>query len=86
MLIDPMYHSIYYDVDLPKDCTHAMSLRIDRNKYLNLSDGIMEKEIELTRKGEKKPEHYKIIQVSTFHIQNSVDNTFFVVCDVKKIK
>lgn len=83
MLMYPMYHVVFFDVDLPKTALNALNKRIDRNKWINIVDGIIEKTIEL--KVGEKTSMYKVVSVSTFNILNTVDNTFFAVCDVKKI-
>jgi hypothetical protein len=78
MLIEPMFYAIFYDVDHPKDVANAMLKRIDKNKYINISDGLIQKNVFLNK------DRYTILSAATFNIVNSIDNTFFVVCDVKK--
>lgn len=80
MLIDPMYYAVFYDVTKPKDDRFAMRKRINYFKYINLTDGMEEKTVELD--GVK----YKITEVRSFKVINPVDNTLFLVCDVEKVK
>lgn len=88
MLIQPMYFAVFYDVKFPKDVLHAMSKRIDLNKFTNLTDGIISKFVELDSIVDEqvKKETYKVLNFSTFNINNSVDNHYLVICDVEKIK
>jgi len=79
MLMYPMYYVVFYDIDKPKTIGNAMNKRIDRSQWINICDGIIEKTVELDK------EMFKIISVSTFNIINTVDNTLFAVCDVKKL-
>ena len=72
MVADAMYYGVFF-----LDNVQIGYKRININQYLNITDGVIEKQVEL----EKIP--YDIVNIKTFHIQNSVDNTFFVVCDVK---
>lgn len=82
MLIEPMYHAIFYDVTKPMDVYNAMKLRIDRQKFINLTDEIIKKQVEL--KYDDKWERYNVVSAKTFNIVNSIDNTYFVVCEVEK--
>lgn len=70
MLIEPMYHAIFYDVTKPMDIYNAMQLRIDKQKFVNLTDD--------------KWDRYNVISVKTFCVVNSIDNTYFIVCEVEK--
>ena len=82
MLIEPMYHAIFYDVTKPMDVYNAMQLRIDRQKFVNLTDDIIKKQVEL--KCDDKWARYNVISVKTFCVVNSIDNTYFIVCEVEK--
>lgn len=80
MLVEPSYYAVFYDVEKPKDDRFAMRKRINYFKYINLTDGMEEKTVELD--GVK----YKIVEVRSFKVINPVDNYFFLVCDVEKVK
>lgn len=84
MLIQPMYYAIFYDNAYPKIERFAQNKRISRLQYLNLTDGMGSKTVELIDK-EGKNFNYVITQTSTFHIVNSCDNTYFVICNCDKI-
>lgn len=80
MLIDPMYYAVFYDVELPKNDKYAMKKRINYHKYMKITEGdLSEKNVELDGV------QYEVFSISTFRIQNSVDNTLFAVCNVKKL-
>ncbi len=71
MLIQPMYYAVFFDGSV--EVGHK---RIDRCKYMNLVDGIIDKEVYLDGW------YYEVKTIKQFHIINSVDNTLFAVCDV----
>lgn len=83
MMIEPIYYSVFYDVDKPRQVDHAINKRIDEKVFNNLTDDTGPKEVILKIEG--KEINYQIVSVSTFNISNTVDNHFFVVCDCKKI-
>jgi len=80
MLIDPMYYAVFYDIAFPRNDKYAMRKKINYYKWMNLTDGIGEKQVELD--GSK----YVIVEMRTFKMLNTVDNTLFLICDVIKIK
>lgn len=79
MLVEPMFYVIFYDVAFPRTDKYAMKKRINYFKFMNLTDGILQKEVELDKV------KYRVIQYLTFSIVNSVDNTLYLVCDIEKI-
>lgn len=80
MLIDPMYYAIFYDVDLPKNDYYAMRKRISYLKWTNLLDDMGTKTITLDGV------QYIILEIRTFKIINTVDNTLYLIADVEKVK
>lgn len=72
MMVDIMYYAVFF-----KGNQRIGHKRINRHQWENLTDGVIIKQVEL----EKVP--YDIINIKTFHIRNSVDNTMFAVCDVE---
>lgn len=79
MLVDPMYYVVFFDVDDLKNISR--NKRVHKNEFKNIIDGYSEKEITLENNTK-----YKIVEVRTFNIRNTVDNTFFAVCDIQKLK
>lgn len=73
MLIEPMYYAVFFLNGIPK---HK---RILRSQWINLTDGIIEKTVEL------ESIKYVVISIKTFNILNSVDNTHFAICDIQKV-
>lgn len=83
MLIEPMYYAVFFDVDLPQTVQYALNKRMDQKQYNNLTDGIEGKNLELqTING--KVSLYRLISTKTFLITNTVDNCYYVICEVKK--
>ena len=80
MLIDPMYYAVFYDVALPKDDRYAMRKKITYFKYINLTDDMGQKSVELD--GVK----YNIKEIRTFKVLNTIDNTLYLIADVEKVK
>jgi len=79
MLIDPMYYIVFFDVDDSKNVSR--NKRVFVNEFKNITDGYSEKEIIL-----ENNQKYKIVEVRIFNIRNTVDNTIYAVCDIKKIQ
>lgn len=75
-----MYWAIFYEKDVERIEKNALHKRVTRELYLNLSDGIIQKELLL---GEEK---YLLLDCSTFSVSDRIANLFFVVCTVEKIK
>lgn len=84
MLIDPIYYAIFYDVDKPKDFINAMNKRINRRMFFNLDDDFSGKTVEL-KTHEGIIGSYKLISTTSFKIENSIDNNFFIICNVEKL-
>ncbi len=83
MQIDPMYYGVFFDVDKPEMA--AIATRIEQIKYLNISDNLIQKEVKLLMPdGEFK--WYMVLSARSFKIENSVDNTYFAVCNCVEIK
>ena len=85
MRIEPIYYAIFYDVSKPKTLAYAMNKRISEKQWINLTDGIECKEVELRRDDDSKLTHYKVLGHVTFQIFNTVDNHYYAVFDVKVI-
>lgn len=80
MSVNPSYYSVYYDVTLPKDIPNAMFKCIDRKTFNNLVDKMEGKKVYLDNV------EYDLVSVSTFHVENTVENMIFAIVDVKKSK
>lgn len=80
-----LYHAVFYDTAFSKAAHHALNKRIEKSIYHNLIDGMGPKEVEL-KTDDGKVSQYKIKNISTFQITNSVESTVFIVCDCEKIK
>lgn len=74
-----MYWAIFYENGVERIEKNAMHKRITREVYLNLSDGIIEKELLLGT------DNYRLLQCDTFSVSDRIANLFFVVCTVEKI-
>jgi len=81
MLIDPMYYATFFDVERPLE--KAITTRIERNKFVNLTDDIVQKEVVLMLPNGTFQD-FKVLEVKTFSIINSVDNTHIAVCNVER--
>jgi hypothetical protein len=77
MLMEPTYKGIFYDVSKQKDAFNSMQSSMGRKLYHNLTDGMDGKEVWLDGK------LYSIKEVRTFHILNTIENTFYAVVDVE---
>ena len=84
-MIAPMYHVIFYDIDLPRTVSYAMQKRINEKKWLNITDGIMDKTVELKTSDGQVALYKTEGEIMTFNVFNSVDNAFYAVCNVKKL-
>lgn len=84
MVTAPIYYAVFYDVNKPKTSYFAMHKRISEKQWFNITDGIEGKSVQL-RSVDDKIANYKIISQSIFSILNSVDNSFFVICDCQII-
>lgn len=85
MLIEPIYYAVFFDRAKPKDVQHALNKRITATNYKNLTDDNGTKTVEL-KTAAGRVASFSIVSVATFNISNTVDNHFFVVCDVEQIK
>jgi hypothetical protein len=83
-MIEPMYHAVFFDTDIPQTRGNALNKRIKLKEYLNLTDEFPGKEVQLLPHGSEDPSTYIVTSVKTFHIYNTVDNSFFVICEVKR--
>lgn len=79
MMIEPTYRGYFYDTSKPMDDANVMHKRMGVKMFRNLTDGIMQKEVYLDG------ELYLVKRTRTFSVLNTIDNTFFVVCDVEKV-
>lgn len=83
---DKTYIAVFFDVDLPMTRLFADYKRITKEKYYNLLDQtIPDKTIELTKKDGTKIV-YTIVATREFYMVNSIDNSLFLICDIKKVK
>ena len=83
---DKTYIAVFFDVDLTMTRLFADYKRITKEKYYNLLDQtIPDKTIELTKKDGTKIV-YTIVATREFYMVNSIDNSLFLICDIKKVK
>lgn len=83
-MYDKAYIAVFFDVDLPALPNEARQIRLTKDKYINLMDNALpDKTVELVEK-DKSIANYSIVSRRVFHLKNSVDNTMFLICDVKK--
>ena len=83
---DKTYIAVFFDVDLPMTRLFADYKRNTKKKYYNLLDQtIPDKTIELTKKDGTKIV-YTIVATREFYMVNSIDNSLFLICDIKKVK
>ena len=83
---DKTYIAVFFDVDLPMTRLFSEHKRITKEKYYNLLDqAITDKTIELTKKDGSKIA-YTIVATREFYMVNSIDNSLFLICDIKKVK
>ena len=75
-----MYWAIFYEKGKPRTERNALHKRVTREVYLNISDGIIQKELML---GE---ENYRLLDCSTFSVTDRISDLYFVVCTVEKIE
>lgn len=83
MLIEPIYYAVFFDTVKPRTTEYALNKRITAQMFRNLTDDNGTKTVELKTVTGKVAE-FKIISVTSFQILNTVDNSFFAVCDCKK--
>ena len=83
---DKTYIAVFFDVDLPMTRLFADYKRITKEKYYNLLDQtIPDKTIKKTKKDGTKIV-YTIVATREFYMVNSIDNSLFLICDIKKVK
>ncbi len=83
-MIAPTYYAVFYDIKKPKNISTAMYKRVQESTYNNLTDGFPDKQVEL-RNGEDILRNYRIINVCTFSIFNTIDNAYYCICDCEKV-
>lgn len=74
-----MYWAIFYEKGMDKIERNALHKRVTREVYLNISDGIIEKELLLGT------EKYRLLDWLTFSVTDRISDLYYVVCTVEKL-
>lgn len=78
------YIAVFFDTALPALPPNSQMKTINHNQFRDLVDeAIPGKTIELV--SNQVVTQYSITSRRIFHLQNSVDNTLFLICDVQKV-
>lgn len=85
-MTNAVYYVVFFDIAKPKDHHNSRYKRVTVELWNNITDGIIEKQLEIEKY------QYKLIDVTTFTIASTVNlgenfsDAFFAICNVEKIK
>ena len=80
MSIEPIYYAIFF-----LDGRFIVAHRIEKNKFCEILEG---NKVELTWKDQDKnfyQEAYNILSTKVFMINGTLDNNFYLICEISKI-